>query len=133
MLLSQVVTWRTKLLRTRPLFGAALGVALLGVGCGSTQYAQRREADQRLSATIGERLAAEPALSSSRLQARSHRGVVALLGEVPDDDLKSEAGRVARGVPGVARVNNLILVVKGASETGGSTPAEGALILARAD
>jgi osmotically-inducible protein OsmY len=124
---------KTRLSPAGPLLGAALAVALLGVGCGSTQYAQRREADQRLSATVGERLAAEPALSSSRLEARSHRGVVALLGEVPDDGLKRDAERVAREVPGVARVNNLILVVKGDSETGGSTPAKGALLMARTD
>ncbi len=124
---------KTRLLPAGPLIAALLAVALLGVGCGSTQYAQRREADQRLSATVGERLAAEPALSSSRLHARSHRGVVALLGEVPDENLKGEAGRVASEVPGVARVNNLILVVKGDSETGGSTPATGALLMARTD
>lgn len=124
---------KTRLLPAGPLIGVSLAVALLGVGCGSTQYAQGREADQRLSTSVGERLAAEPALSSSRLEARSHRGVVALLGEVPDENLKREAGRVAREVPGVARVDNLILVVEGASNAAASAPAKDALILARTD
>jgi divalent metal cation (Fe/Co/Zn/Cd) transporter len=59
--------------------------------------------------------------------------VVALVGEAPDEESKREAERIAGSVPGVARVNNLILVVKGNSRAEGSAPAKSALILARTD
>ena len=78
-------------------------------------------------------LASVPTLSAARIDATSYSGVVALFGEVSDEDVKSRAEQVARAVPGVVRVNNLILVAKSASKTEGSSPAEGALIISRAD
>lgn len=115
------------------LFCASITLAFLGVGCGSSDYAVRRQADEQLSARIGAELARAPALSTATVEARSHWGVVALVGEAPDEEAKREAERIAGGVPGVARVNNLILVVKGDSRTAGSAPPTGALILARTD
>lgn len=79
------------------------------------------------------RLASTPALSTVKLEAKSHWGVVVLLGEVPEEGLSVQAERVASTVPGVVRVNNLILVVKSASKSEGSSPAEGALFMSRAD
>jgi osmotically-inducible protein OsmY len=119
--------------RVRLLFGASIAIAILGAGCGSSEYARRRDSDQRLSAIVAHRLAAEPALASAGVQARSHRGVVALVGEVGDEASKREAERIASAVPGVARVDNLILVVEGDSRAAGSAPAKGALILARTE
>jgi len=86
-----------------------------------------------LSARVDDRLAAAPALSSAKLEAKSHWGVVALLGEVSDESLKTAAERVASSVPGVVRVNNLILVAKSASKSEGSSPGQGALFISRAD
>ncbi|HEY3169590.1 MAG TPA: BON domain-containing protein, partial [Thermoanaerobaculia bacterium] len=82
---------------------------------------------------VDERLAASPALSAGKVEAKSHWGVVALLGEMPDERLRREAERVASAVPGVARVNNLILVVQDASRAEGSAPANGTLLMARTD
>jgi hypothetical protein len=113
-------------------FGALLVMATFGAGCAS-DYASRREADERLSAAVGQRLEADAALSGARVAARSHGGVVALVGEVPDERQKFEAARVAGAVAGVTRVDNLILVVKGDSRAAGSAPAKEALILARTD
>ena len=108
-------------------------VAAVTIGCGSTAHARRVADDQRLAALVGERFAASPALSGSNLVVKSYAGVVALVGEAPDENVLREAEQVAASVPGVVRVNNLILVVKGASRAAGSAPAKGALVIARAD
>jgi osmotically-inducible protein OsmY len=113
------------------LLASSIALALAGAGCGSSDYALRRDADQRLSDRVGQELAAAPALSAAKVQARSHWGVVALVGEAPDEESRGEAGRIAGAVAGVSRVNNLILVIKGDSRAEGSAPATGALILAR--
>jgi hypothetical protein len=110
-----------------------LAIAILGAGCASSSYARQQEADRQLSALLDERLAEAPLPSTARVAARSHWGVVALVGEVPDEDSKREAERVAAGVAGVVRVDNLILVVKGDAKAEASAPAASALILARTD
>jgi hypothetical protein len=115
------------------LISASITLAFLGAGCGSSNYAVRRQADEQLSARIGDELARAPALSTAKVEARSHWGVIALVGEAPDEESRREAERIAGSVPGVARVNNLILVVKGDSRAAGSAPATGALKLARTD
>jgi hypothetical protein len=115
------------------LLAGSIALALAGSGCGSADYALRRDADQRLSDRVGRELSTAPALAAAKVEARSHWGVVALVGEAPDEESRSEAGRIASAIAGVVRVNNLILVVKGDSRAAGSAPAKGALILARAD
>ena len=113
---------------------AALAViAAVAVGCGTSTHARRVAADQRIAVLVGERFAASPALSSANVVAKSYAGVVALLGEAPDEAVLREAEQLATSVPGVIRVNNMMLVVKGASRTAGSAPAKGALVIARAD
>jgi hypothetical protein len=115
------------------LLSLLLSIAILGAGCASSTYARQREADRQLSEHVAEQLASVPALSTAKVAARSHWGVVALVGEVPDEDSKREAERVAGGVAGVVRVDNLILVIKGDSRAGASAPAASTLILARTD
>lgn len=125
---------RTMALRPgRILAAASLLLPLIAAGCGSSTDARRENRDRQLSAQVDDRLASTPALSSVKLEAKSHRGVVALLGEVPEEALKPQAEKVATTVPGVVRVNNLILVVKSASKSEGSSPAEGALFMSRAE
>jgi glycerate-2-kinase len=110
-----------------------LSIAILGAGCASSKYARQQDADRQLSALVSERLAAVPVLSTARVAARSHWGVVALVGEAPDENSRREAERVAGGVAGVVRVDNLILVIEGGSEAEASAPATSVLILARTD
>lgn len=117
----------------RILAAAPVLLTLLAAGCGSSIYARRENGDRQLSAQVDERLVSAPALSSLKLEAKSHGGVVALLGEVPEEGLKLQAEKLASTVPGVIRVNNLILVVKSASKSEGSSPAEGALFMSRAE
>ncbi|HVE65458.1 MAG TPA: BON domain-containing protein [Thermoanaerobaculia bacterium] len=115
------------------LAAAAILLAVTAAGCGSSSYARRERGDRVLTVQVRDRLASTQALSAARIDAKSYSGVIALLGEVPDEDSRIRAEKVAGAVPGVVRVNNLILVVKSASKTEGSSPAEGALILSRAD
>jgi BON domain-containing protein len=115
------------------LAAASLLLPLITAGCGSSSYARRESGDRQLSASVDGKLSSTATLSSVRLEAKSHWGVIALLGEVPDEKLKIEAERIATAVPGVVRVNNLILVVKSASKSEGSSPGQGALIISRAD
>jgi len=119
--------------RTRLVAAALLAAVASAVGCGSSAYARRTAEDQRLSARVEERLAATSALGRARVQARSHWGVVALLGEVPEEQWKHAAEQLAATIPGVVRVNNLILVVKGASRAEGSSPPAGSLLIARTE
>ena len=118
-----------KVLATAALFIAAA----LAVGCGSSAYARRTADDARLSALVEQQLTAASGLSRSQVRAKTHWGVVALVGEVPEEQLKHRAGQVAVGVPGVVRVNNLILVVKGDSQAEGSPLPAGSLLIARTD
>lgn len=125
---------RTTVRRTRiVLVAAALLAAGIASGCGSSSYARREKSDRQLSARVDQSLAANPALSTCGLEATSHAGVVALLGEVPEETLRVHAETVATAVPGVVRVNNLILVAKSASKSEGSSPGQGALFISRAD
>ena len=117
----------TKILATTALILAAVGAG----GCGSSAYARRTDQDARLSALVEQRLTTTAGLSQLRVRARSHWGVVALVGEVPEEQQKRNAGLLAVGVPGVVRVNNLILVVKGDSQAEGSPLPAGSLLIAR--
>ena len=112
---------------------ATLVVPLVSAGCGSSRYALREATDRSLSSRVDERLAAAPGLSSAKIRARSHSGVVALVGEVGDESARVEAAKIASAVDGVTRVDNLILVVKGDSRAAGSAPATAALNMTRTD
>jgi BON domain-containing protein len=119
----------TKVLATAALFLAAVGAG----GCGSSAYTRRTADDARLSALVEKRLTTTSGLSRARVRAKSHWGVVALVGEVSEEQLKHEAGSLAVGVPGVVRVNNLILVVKGDSQAEGSPLPADSLLIARTE
>jgi osmotically-inducible protein OsmY len=119
----------TKFLATMAVLLAAVGAG----GCGSSGYARRTAQDGRLSALVQHRLAATPILSGSKVEAKSYSGVVALLGEVPDEEVKREAGQLAGGVPGVVRVNSLIVVVKGDLQAEGSPLPADSLFIARTE
>ena len=119
--------------RRRFAFGAAALVASLTLACGSSAHARRVADDRRLGALVDERLTTSQALADAKVEAKSYSGVVALIGEVPDESVRREAEQLAASVSGVVRVNNMILVVKGTSRAVGSAPAKGAPFVARAD
>ncbi|MCA1581936.1 MAG: BON domain-containing protein [Acidobacteria bacterium] len=110
--------------------GAALLAATLGVGCASSAHNASTAADRELSRRANEALA-QAGLDTHRLEARSYRGVVALLGQGQDGEAQ-EAQRAVLSVPGVVRVNNLVLS-RGSSTSSGFSRAKGAPIIARVE
>ena len=128
-------TGMTKRRRNSPPKGVAAVLVLMvfAAGCGTSAHARRQARDREIGTLVQERLAAAPDLAGASLEASSYEGVVALLGQAPDEEAALRAERAAAAVPGVVRVNNLILVVKGASRAEGSAPAKGTLVVARAE
>jgi hypothetical protein len=110
---------------------AALGfAAILGVFAGcSTTHRLAVDADREVSGRANGALTAA-GFESGRIEARVYRGVVALLGEADESEAR-EAQRVVSAVPGVVRVNNLV-VNEGSSTTSGFARAKKAPIIARA-
>ena len=90
--------------------GWALLLILAGVSCASPTYHRLRLADEQLSqkanASLRERLPA----GCRGVEARAYRGVVTLLGPALTPAQRELAQQAVEGVPGVERVNNLILV-----------------------
>jgi BON domain-containing protein len=123
---------KTSSIRPKVLAAAAILVAAAGAGgCGSAAYTRRTAEDARISSLVQQQLATTAQLSSATVQASSYCGVVALVGEVPQEQQKRAAGEAAIAVPGVVRVNNLILVVKGDSQAEGSPLPADSLLIAR--
>jgi hypothetical protein len=108
--------------------GAALLAATLGAGCASSTHTAAVAADREIDRRANEAIA-EAGLDTQRLEARSYRGVVTLLGQGQDGEVQ-EAQRAVLSVPGVVRVNNLVLS-GGSSTSSGFARAKGAPIIAR--
>jgi BON domain len=108
----------------------ALGtLVLLTAACSAPGYSRLREADAELSAKANASLRAEAgAGGQQKIEARAYRGVVALLGEATAAEVQ-RAERTVRALPGVARVNNLILIID-APPTAESPAAGGAPLVA---
>ncbi len=87
------------------------------------------DSDRQLSSRANQALAAA-GFDSRRIEARSYRGVISLLGKAADGESR-EAQRVVLAVAGVVRVNNLVLN-EGSSTASGFSRARTAPIIARA-
>jgi osmotically-inducible protein OsmY len=85
---------------------ALVFAAAFAAGCATSAHATRSRADEELATRANGALAAA-GFDCARLEARSYRGVVVLLG-VADDRESREAQSVLAAVPGVVRVNNLV-------------------------
>lgn len=83
-------------------------------GCSSStpkpqgNPAAERLSDQLIYASVKGDLAAQPRLESSRISVEVTEGVVVLSGTVPDDERKTMAEAIARGVKGVKGVADLL-------------------------
>lgn len=75
-----------------------------------TRSSTQASADDRISATIRARYAADPELSSAGLRVETLRGTVTLRGVVSSFDLRDRAVRLAQDVAGVLRVDNQVSV-----------------------
>ncbi|HXM76179.1 MAG TPA: BON domain-containing protein [Thermoanaerobaculia bacterium] len=110
---------------------AVLGfAAILGVFAGcSTTHSLAVDADSEVSGRANGALATA-GFDHGRIEACVYRGVVALVGEADETEAR-EAQRVVSAVPGVVRVNNLVLN-EGSSTASGFARAKKAPIIARA-
>lgn len=112
-------------------------IAVVGAtsACASSAHGMAVSADRELSRRANEALVAAGTAGAegetNRIEATGYRGVVSLLGE-SSDTAAQEAERVVRAVPGVVRVNNLLISNEGPSATSGSARSEKAPIAALA-
>lgn len=98
-------------MRSRFLMVAAAVLALgaLTVACvpsRTTKSAGEQIDDSTITAKVKSALARNPNTSAFQIDVESFRGDVQLNGFVSTEEMKSEAGRVARSVSGVKRVSN---------------------------
>ena len=109
--------------RTAAAAALPLGASILGVatGCASSAYTDRVGRDHEISREANEALAAA-GLDTRRIEAQSYLGVVALLGHA-DENETAAASRVVSQLPGVVRVNNLLLT-EGTSNASGFARAD---------
>lgn len=111
----------------------AVGVAICvaaASGCASSRRAEQMRTDRNIASTANRTLAEGGTTGAARIEARCYRGVVTLMGEAtPYESARAE--RAVRGIPGVRRVNTLILD-EGSSAVSGFTRPEKAPIAARA-
>lgn len=75
-------------------------------GRPATQAAE----DDRITATVRSRYAADPSLGEAGLAVSTYRGVVTIRGVVPSFSLRDRAVRLAADVRGVLRIDNQISV-----------------------
>lgn len=94
-------------------------VTMAGMVCGSLcltgckkQSVERTDTEQQIDQQLAEQVKAafgnSPAFKFPDVQVASFKGTVQLSGFVRSDDQKSSAGTIAKGIPGVAEVENKI-------------------------
>jgi osmotically-inducible protein OsmY len=95
-----------RLLRIAVFVAAAIAVA----ACTTTQTPARQVDDNEIHAAVKARLTAARFSNIVNIDINVTNGVVTLAGEVPNADVKADAGREARAVKGVVRLNNELQV-----------------------
>ena len=87
---------------------AAVALALMVVGCTTTQSPGRQIDDNAIHTKVKTKLTAERFSNLLNVDVNVTNGIVTLAGEVPNAQVKAEAEQEARSVEGVVRViNNL--------------------------
>jgi osmotically-inducible protein OsmY len=92
--------------RIFPIFLAALWL----VGCAGNINPTRQIDDAALASSVRDALKKDPALRALNIDVASRRGEVTLTGVVRSATQRDRATEVARSVPGVQSVNNLLAV-----------------------
>jgi len=116
---------RNRVPATATRFAAALAIlvaATCGAACTSATYTERVSRDQELTRKANVALA-DAGVDTRRIEAQSYFGVVALLGRADENEVAA-ARRAVSELPGVVRVNNLVLT-EGISSASGFTRADG--------
>ena len=87
---------------------AAVALALVVVGCTTTQTPARQADDNAIHTAVLAKLTADRFSNLLNVDVNVTNGVVTLAGEVPNAQVKAAAEQEARSVSGVTRViNNL--------------------------
>jgi len=86
------------------------------VGMGTPQVARTAD-DPAITAAVKAALAGDPGLASAKIEVHSEQGVVRLDGPAPDDAARERAQLIAAASPGVARVDNRLVVMSGDTVT----------------
>ena len=108
--------------------GLALLLILAGASCASPAYYRLRAADEQLSGKANASLREQPGIGRG-VEARAFRGVLTLLGQAQTSAQRELAQQAVEGLPGVDRVNNLILIAD-FSEAAIAAPAEADSVVA---
>jgi osmotically-inducible protein OsmY len=95
-----------RLLRIAAFVAAAIAVA----ACTTTQTPARQVDDNEIHAAVKARLTTARFSNIVNIDINVTNGIVTLAGEVPNADVKADAGREARAVKGVVRLNNELQV-----------------------
>ena len=96
--------------RTRGILTLSVSVALalLVLGCTTTQTAGRQIDDTSIHTAVKAKLTADRFSNIVNIDINVTNGIVTLAGEVPNAEVSADAQREARSVSGVVRViNNL--------------------------
>lgn len=80
------------------------------------QRVDLRATDAAVFRAVQQRLLEDESLEEVAIAARVERGVVTLLGQVPEAEQRERAGEIARGTPGVVAVENRIDVASPPAE-----------------
>jgi len=89
---------------------AALLVVAFVAGCTTTQTPAEQIDDNAIHSAVKAKLTADRFSNIVNIDINVTNGVVTLAGEVPNAEVKAEAGKEARSVDGVKRVNNNLQV-----------------------
>ena len=95
----------------RMIAGTLILVAMVAMGCSTTQSPNRQANDIKITTEVKTKLASDVNPSSlTNIEVNTTNGVVTLAGQVESAEIKSKAETVATAVPGVVRVNNNLQV-----------------------
>ena len=102
-------------------YGLLLAAAIVIIACSTSQPPNTQVDDGRITAEVKSKLASDVRPSSlANISVNTTNGVVTLAGQVESAEIKRNAEKVARSVPGVVSINNNLQV-----EPAGSSKQEG--------
>jgi osmotically-inducible protein OsmY len=85
-------------------------LAITGAACSTTQPVETQVDDAGIHAAVKAKLTADRFSNITNIDVNVTNGIVTLAGEVPNAQVRTEAGREAASVEGVKKVNNNLMV-----------------------
>jgi osmotically-inducible protein OsmY len=84
--------------------------------------AARGQSDELLATAVHEALAKDRRVDAQQVRVQANDGTVRLLGEVNTNEERAAAGKIAKGVRGVRRVENQLTVAARVAPAPGTSP-----------